>query len=29
MKIYVTDSLGRPVDLNGIDWYMTLLIHSR
>ena len=29
MKIYVTDSLGRPVDLNGIDWYMTLLLHSR
>ena len=29
MKIYVTGSLGRPVDLNGIDWYMTLLLHSR
>ena len=29
MKIYVTDSLGRPVDLKGIDWYMTLLLHSR
>ena len=29
MKIYVTDSLGRPVELNGIDWYMTLLLHSR
>ena len=29
MRIYVTDSLRRPVDLNGIDWYMTLLLHSR
>ena len=29
MKFYVTDLLGRPVDLNGIDWYMTLLLHSR
>ena len=29
MKIYVTDSLRRPVDLNGIDWFMTLLLHSR
>ena len=26
MKIYVTDSLGKPVDLNGIDWFMTLLL---
>ena len=23
MRIYVTDSLGRPVDFNGIDWFMT------
>ena len=29
MRIYVTDSLRRPVNLNGIDWYMTLLLHSR
>ena len=29
MRFYVTDSLGRPVDFNGIDWYMTLLLHSR
>ena len=29
MRIYVTDSLKRPVDLNGIDWFMTLLLHSR
>ena len=29
MRVYVTDSLGRPVDLNGIDWFMTLILHSR
>ena len=29
MRIYVTDSLGRPVDFNGIDWFMTLMLHSR
>ena len=29
MRFYVTDSLGRPVDLNGIDWFMTLILHSR
>ena len=28
-RFYVTDSLGRPVDFNGIDWFMTLLLHSR
>ena len=27
MRIYVTDSLGQPIDLNGIDWFMTLLLH--
>ena len=26
MRIYVTDSLGIPIDLNGIDWFMTLLL---
>jgi len=26
MRIYVADSLGKPVDLNGIDWFMTLLL---
>ena len=26
MRIYVTDLLGKPVDLNGIDWFMTLLL---
>ena len=28
MRIYVTDSLGRPVKFNGIDWFMTLILHS-
>ncbi|CAH3144903.1 unnamed protein product [Porites lobata] len=28
MRIYVTDSLGRPVNFNGIDWFMTLILHS-
>ena len=28
-RIYVTDSLGRPVNFNGIDWFMTLILHSR
>ena len=27
MRIYVTDSLGRPVNFNGIDWFMTLILH--
>ena len=26
MRAYITDSLGNPVDLNGIDWFMTLLL---
>ena len=29
MRFYVTDSLGRRVDFNGIDWVMTLILHSR
>ena len=29
MIIYVTNSLGRPVNLNGIDWFMTFILHSR
>ena len=29
MRFYVSDSLGRPVDFSGIDWFMTLLLHSR
>ena len=28
MRIYATDSLGRSVDFNGIDWFMTLILHS-
>ena len=29
MYITVNDSLGQPIDLNGIDWFMTLLLrHS-
>ena len=28
MRVYITDSLGKPVDLNGIDWFMTLLLDS-
>ena len=26
MRITVTDSLGQPIDLNGIDWFTTLLL---
>ena len=29
MRIYVTDSLGRPVNFNGIDWFMISILHSR
>ena len=28
MRVDITDSLGRPVDLNGIDWFRTLLLDS-
>ena len=28
MRMYVTDSLGRPVNFNGIDWFLTLILHS-
>ena len=28
MRIYVTDSLGRKINFNGIDWYMSLILHS-
>ena len=28
MRIYVTDSLERPVNFNGIDWFMTLILQS-
>ena len=26
MRITVNDSLGHPIDLNGIDWFMSLLL---
>ena len=28
MRIYITDSLGRPINLNNIDWYMSLILRS-
>ena len=28
MRIYVTDLLGRPANFNGIDWFMTSILHS-
>ena len=28
MGITVTDALGRPIDLNGIDWFMNLILRS-
>ena len=28
MRVYVTDSLRRPVHLNGIDWHMSLILRS-
>ena len=28
MRVCVTDSLGRPVNFNGLDWFMTLTLHS-
>ena len=28
MRVYVTDSLRRPVDLNGIDWHMRIILRS-
>ena len=29
MRFYLTDSLLRPINLNGIDWFMTLILRSR
>ena len=26
MRFYITDSLGRPIGLNKIDWFMTLIL---
>jgi len=28
MRFYITDVLGRPINLNGIDWYITLILRS-
>ena len=28
MRFYVTDSLGRPIGLNKIDWFMNLRLRS-
>ena len=28
MRVYVTDSLSRPLDLNGIDWHMRIILRS-
>ena len=28
MRIYITDSLGRPINLNGVNWYINLIIRS-
>ena len=28
MRFYITDSLGRPIELNKIDWFMTLILRS-
>ena len=28
MRITLTDSIGRPIDLNGIDWHMILILRS-
>ena len=29
MRFYITDALGRPIDLNGIDWFMALILRSK
>ena len=28
MRFYVNDALGRPINLNGIDWFLTLILRS-
>ena len=28
MRITLTDSTGRPIRLNGVDWYMSLILRS-
>ena len=29
MRFYITDSLGRPIGLSKIDWFMTLILQSK
>ena len=29
MRFYITDSLGRPIGLNKIDWFMTLILRPK
>ena len=29
MRFSITDSLGRPIGLNKIDWFMTLILRSK
>ena len=29
MRFDITDALGRPIDLNRIDWFMTLILRSK
>ena len=29
MRFYITDSLGRPIGPNKIDWFMTLILRSK
>ena len=28
MIFYITDSLGRPINLNGVDWFTTTILRS-
>ena len=28
LQIYITDSLGRPINLNGVDWHINLILRS-
>ena len=28
MRFYLRDALNRPIDLNGIDWYLELVLRS-
>ena len=28
LRVNLTDSTGKPIDLNGVDWYMSLILRS-